>query len=347
MSLNNFVKKFIHYFELVILNSLSIITIFKLKFKGVQQANYYIFNLIEKDCIDSRSINFKDKIRLNNSLNLIRVYGLKNSLIAYFKIPNVIFYNYFFYKNYSLLIMLKFLSIKKFTTIDDYRVLENFFLICKKLNIYIETYMHGRFSKGISSQKVLKKIIFNKYYVWSDYFKKKLLEINNNYCESSITIYKKVNLKSIKKEPVKEILNIIFIQENGINDSYIIKVLNILLEKNYKLFIKLRKEKKPSLVLLSFCKKNNIKVFCNELIEKIFNKEKINIVIATNSTILLEASYYYIFPIMIRNAKTNLVDLLHDKVVFYVPEIKKINSRILSIIKKNRELIRIRNKVWN
>jgi hypothetical protein len=345
--LSSSLKIFIHYFELVIFNFLSIITFIKLKLNRVQQVNYYIYNLDEKDCIDPRSVTFKDKLRLNNSLNLLRVSGLKNCFISYFKIPNVIFYNYLFYKNDSLLFILKSLSIKKFTTIDDYRVVENFYIICKELNIYIEAYMHGRFSNKMSSQRVLKKIIFNKYYVWSKYFKKKLLEINNNYSDSSIQIYKKPNLRIIKQGPIKGKINIIYIQENGIDDNFIIKVFNKLLEKRNKLFIKLRKEHKPSFILLSFCKKNNIRVFYNEAIEKIFNAEKINIVIATNSTILLEASYYYIFPIMIRNKKTNLIDLLHDKVVFYVPEIRRINIDILSIIKKNRELVEIRNKVWN
>jgi len=339
--------KFIHYLELVVFNLLSAITFFRLKFKRIYHANYYIFNLYEKDYLDPRSKGFKEKIQLNNSLNLLRVYGLKNCFIAYLNIPNIIFYNYLFFRNYFLSHILKSLYVKKLTTIDDYRVINNIYPICKKLNIFIETYMHGRFSKKISSQKILKKVLFDKYYVWSDYFKKKLIKINNNYKESSIQIFKNPNLGIVKKKLIIKNINVILIQENNVSDNFITKIFNQLLEKKYCLFIKLRKEKIPSYSLLLFCQKNNIKIFYNELISDIFSKENIHVVLATNSTVLLEASYYNIFPIMIKNQKNNVIDLLNDRVVFYAPNINKIDKTIFTVLKKKRELNVIRNRVWN
>ena len=339
--------KFIHFLELIIFNLLSVITFFRLKLKKINQANYYIFNLHETDYLDSRSKGFKEDLRLNNSLNLVRVYGLRNCFIAYLNIPNIVFYNYLFFRNSFLIHILKSLYIKKLTTIDDYRVINNIYSICKKLNIFIEVYMHGRFSKKISSQKILQKVLFDKYYVWSNYFKKKLIEINNNYKKSAIQIFKNPNLGIVKKKLIIKDINIILIQENNIKDSFIIKIFNQLLKKKYFLFIKLRKEKVPSKALLLFCKKNNIKIFFNEPIRSIFSKENIHVVLATNSTILLEASYYNIFPIMIKNQKNNLIDLLKDRVVFYATNINKINDTIFSVLKKKRELNVIKNKVWN
>jgi hypothetical protein len=207
--------------------------------------------------------------------------------------------------------------------------------------------MHGRFSKKISSQKILQKVLFDQYYVWSNYFKKKLIEINNNYKKSAIQIFKNPNLGIVKKKLIIKDINIILIQENNIKDSFIIKIFNQLLKKKYFLFIKLRKEKILSEALLLFCKKNNIKIFYNESISSIFSKENIHVVLATNSTILLEASYYNIFPIMIKNQKNNLIDLLKDRVVFYASNINKINDTIFSVLKKKRELNVIKNRVWN
>lgn len=338
---------FYYFIELIAINLLSAITFFRLKFKKIYNANYYIFNLYEKDYLDPRSKGFKKKIQLNNSLNFLRVYGLKNCFIAYLNIPNIIFYNYLVFRSYFLPYIFKSLDIKKLTTIDDYRIINNIYPICKKQNIFVEAYMHGRFSNKISSQKILKKFLFDKYYVWSNYFKKKLIEINNNYKEDSIQIFKNPNLSIVKKNIIIKEVNVILIQENNVKNSFIIKVLNQLLGKKYCLFLKLRKEKTPSNYLLSFCKKNNIKIFYNELISDIFKKENIHVVLATNSTVLLEASYYNIFPIMIKNKKNNTIDLLSDRVVFYAPNIYKIENTIFSVLKRKRELNVIRNKVWN
>ena len=71
------------------------------------KANYYIFNLHETDYLDSRSKGFKEDLRLNNSLNLVRVYGLRNCFIAYLNIPNIVFYNYLFFRNSFLIHILK------------------------------------------------------------------------------------------------------------------------------------------------------------------------------------------------------------------------------------------------
>ena len=57
--------------------------------------------------------------------------------------------------------------------IDDYRLMDLFLPICKKLNIRTEGYMHGRISENLDYQKNLKYFSFSKYYVWNKYFKKK------------------------------------------------------------------------------------------------------------------------------------------------------------------------------
>ena len=62
--------------------------------------------------------------------------------------------------------------------IDDYREIQSFIKICKKLNIKSIGYMHSRFSKYRVS---LRYECFDKYIVWTDFFKKKLIKINPKY----------------------------------------------------------------------------------------------------------------------------------------------------------------------
>ena len=56
--------------------------------------------------------------------------------------------------------------------------------------------MHGRFSKSLKYQFLFAHT-FDKYFVWSNYFKTKLLKINSNY--RNIGIFDKFKNVKIKK----------------------------------------------------------------------------------------------------------------------------------------------------
>ena len=56
--------------------------------------------------------------------------------------------------------------------------------------------MHGRFSKSLKYQNFLFTHTFDKYFVWSNYFKTKLLKINSNYKKENIGIFDK--FKNVK-----------------------------------------------------------------------------------------------------------------------------------------------------
>ena len=72
----------------------------------------------------------------------------------------------------------KFLKIKKFLSIDDQRIMQVFLKACKELKIETFGYMHYKFSKYVIGIKYLS---FDNFIVWSDYFKKKLIDVNKDY----------------------------------------------------------------------------------------------------------------------------------------------------------------------
>ena len=79
---------------------------------------------------------------------------------------------------YQIKKIFHFLRIKKFISIDDQRVIQVFLKVCNELNIKSFGYMHYKFSRFIVG---IRYLCFDNFLVWSDYFKKKLIEVNKNY----------------------------------------------------------------------------------------------------------------------------------------------------------------------
>ena len=185
---------------------LSIFTIIKGLFVKKLYAQYFIINN-HKSLIDPRSNPYSPKLKIKKSLNFVRAHNIKLSIISYFKFKNLIFINCLEYfsnklnmKNIFLLeFILKIYEIRTFTLLDDYRYLKIFIPICKKLQIKTIGYMHGRFSKSLKYQNFLFTHTFDKYFVWSNYFKTKLLKINSNYKKENIGIFDKFKNVKIKK----------------------------------------------------------------------------------------------------------------------------------------------------
>ena len=92
-----------------ILLILSIITIFVCKIKKIKIANYFIVHKNTNGAYDFRSEYILKDYKFKNSLNIIRCSTFRDSLKAYFKYPNVIFYlsidyfnNFFLFKKGSI-----------------------------------------------------------------------------------------------------------------------------------------------------------------------------------------------------------------------------------------------------
>jgi len=340
---------FLNNFLLLIL---SLATIFKGLFIKKVNAQYFIINDHEA-LIDQRSISYTSFKQVGNNLNFVRSLNVKLSIITYFKFKNLIFINcleYFSKKmNLKNIILLEFIfklfKIKKLTMIDDYRYLKIFIPICRKLQIETVGYMHGRFSKEIKMQKFLFLNTFDKYYVWSNYFKNKLLTINSNYKEENIKIFNKFkNIKINKKN--SQTKNIIFVQEKNIPNNLFFKLSKEFIKsRKYNIYFKSRPNQILDKKITEFCNINRIKIYDQISFENLVSKKKFDAVIGSNSSSLISASYFNVFPICIKS-KYSLKEFFDEKIVFPLDLKKKILIQIKQIITNKTKLKKIRKKIW-
>ena len=355
-----FVIKFILNFVLLFLSYLNL---WKVNRSDIKRGNFFILkdtNLL----IDNRSIKFTDIgiDKLSDSLNFVRSVSFRLSFKAIFKLKNIFiinslhdvisFKNYFFNKNSNetkkeyykdITKILKSSNIKEFKMIDDYRLMELFLPACEKTKIKTLGFMHGRISQELKFQKNLKNYKFDKYYVWNEYFKNKILNINNSYKKNEIIV--KNPLKKYKIKSVTNEMGLMIIEEDKINFNTYKNLINNLKDQNkFDLYFKFRPNNEINLKLFKFCEDKNIKIFHRENIYKLFQKKKIKILVAFNSSLLIECSYYRIIPLMVLSKNHSLKEYIKDGVVLY--------SEIKSIIKFTQNYQKLKKrfdfkKVWN
>ncbi len=349
----------------LILLVLSFITILSCKLKGIKLANYFIVHKGKNGFYDFRSNYILNNHNFNNSINIIRCSTFIDSLKAYIKYPNVIFYlsidyfnSSFLSKNNTILNHYKnlhekekknydfikkifiFLKIKKFLSIDDQRVIQVFLKVCKELKIKSFGYMHYKFTDYVVG---IKYLCFDYFIVWSEYFKKKLIKVNKKYKNKKIFIsgyFKKEKSKTnIDKN---NLLYIIDLDLDFNNTSRLLKKLNN--NKNVNLYVKLKPQKQET-KWEKFCITQNINYFKNETLDQVNKLKKFDFFIANISTAILEATLYDAMPLKINSKNDFADDLFKDKVV------KKINN-YNDIIKLTRskpdfkEINKIFVKVW-
>jgi hypothetical protein len=376
--LNNFEYKkssIFFLFKNLFLALLSLISLIRIiLFKNISSANYFIINNTSSDYIDSRSKYYLSKKKIFRSINLVRSENFFESIVVYLKFNNIIFINSFKYiigffiginklnnsflkihkNNYLFYLLIKkiflFLKIKKFYSIDDYRIMPIFLKIADELNINSIGYMHGRISKHNISHRYFS---FKKIYVVSNFFKEQLLELNPQYHKNNIIInrnikYKKKFLKNIKNNKNYKIFNILFIIDKNIGcEKKIIKYFDqILACKGINLFIKFRPNDNPNLSLINYCMSKNIIFFHRENVYEIFIKNNINYLISSSSTLLLESSLFKIFPLMLITEDDYANDFLSKKVVFPIHSFKNFLKKIKNLSQKSKELNQIYKTVW-
>ena len=332
---------------------LSIITFFKGFFINKNFSRYFIANN-KNNLVDERSKFYCNKSQLIKSINFVHTTNLITAIEVYFKIPNTIFINslnYFSEKFSKKLILtfankiLKIYNVKRHYMIDDYRYLKIFIPICNKLNIKTTGYMHGRISKELKFQEPLKNFTFDEFYIWSKYFYKELLRMNPDYTQKKIIIYNKFkSLKFSKKKKKKKI--ILFLEESFVPNSFFFKIAkNILIKKHYEIAYKFRPNNIKDHNILNYCKKYKIKTFHKDSFESLAAKQNILAIVATNTTALINASYFGVYPICIKS-KYSLDFYFKEKIVFPL----KMNMNILHQLKKifnnKKKLHNIKKKLW-
>ena len=343
---------------------LSLINIWKCKKLNIKKANYFIIK-DTKDLIDPRSIRLTNlkKSNLSKSLNFVRSVSHRLSFKSLFNLKNIVvidaLHDLILQKNrilkkkpietkreYARIMtrIIKFSKINEFKMIDDYRLMPLFLPILNKLKIYSIGYMHGRISKNLNYQKNLQLFKFNKYYVWNKYFKKKALQINKKYQNKEIFIKNPLKKYTIKN--VVKIDGLCLIAEDNIKlETYTKIIAQLKRQKRFKIYFKFRPNNKLDRDLLNLLKKNNIQYFYKENTYKLFSQYNIKILLAFNSSLLIECSYYNVIPIMIYYNKSTLREYMKDRIVFgcKINNIKKIFDDFTQIRKKFKT---IRDNSW-
>lgn len=349
-----------------ILIFLSLISIFFCKLKKIKLANYFIVHPGQKGAFDFRSKYILQNYNFNKSLNIIRCASFFDSLKAYILFPNAIFYlsfdyfnNSFFYKksslknNYKILHekekknyktvkkIFSFLNIRKFLSIDDQRIIQVFLKVCKEMNIKTYGYMHYKFSKYVIG---IKYLCFDHFFLWSYYFKKKLIEVNKKYKNKKIFI-SGFNKKKISKKIEKNIINVLYIIDLNLSfkiTSKFLKKLNK--QKNINLYIKLKAQNFDE-KWANFFQKEKINFFTHESLDEVNKLVKFDYFIGTISTALLEATLYESMPIKIISKNDFADDLIQDKVVIKAKNFNDL-KKILKKKPKKNEVSKIFKKVW-
>jgi len=354
---NNFVNKknftkttyltefLIHLFLLF----LSFISIVKCKTTKVTTCNYLISLPKSKGEMDFRGKYITDNLKFKKSINLIRSTNFINSIYCYIKTPNVIFYlsveyfatlslkfysklDFFNYYNRSLKTkkfikkIFMYLRISKFISIDDSRVMTLFLEICEELQISSIGYMHYRFN---SSVKPIKFYTFDTFFVWSEYFKKRLILWDNKYKNKKIIICGIKN--KIFKKPKKKI-DALFVWDL---DSKLgsLKNLILLLKNNFQIAVKF----KPS------SQKGNKKLL-NFL--DLRNKYNISYFIGCSTTALYEACLYDALPIILKNNSSIAKEIISEGIIKSAKNDYKNISKILKHPPNKKELREQKKKIW-
>ena len=174
-----------------------------------KKAQLVILKPNSPDLIDSR-LKIYQKDDISNYVNFVRGQNFKEGIKIFLRLQNTIFFNHIFNifefsqslcgvkinkikENYILFLskILKFLKIKEFYSIDDYRNIPTFSKVCDLSNSKLIIFQHGRISPNLKYQKSLKYLKFEEYFVWNNYFKKKLLLFNKSYTNKKITVFNK------------------------------------------------------------------------------------------------------------------------------------------------------------
>lgn len=174
-----------------------------------------------------------------------------------------------------------------------------------------------------------------------------MLTIDNSINDDQIIIRKKYQtFKSNYKNYSK---NILIVHENEISIKDYKSIINQILNNNveYNIFFKIRPYEKKNENLEIFLKKNKIKMIKGKNIYSYFKSIKFYFLIAFNSTLLLEASFFQIAPIMVYKKKPALQDYLKDN-VFFISKINQLDKNLNYFLnKRKKNLKQFKQKIWH
>ena len=333
----NLYKRSIFSLEFIlhsILLTLSLFSILKCKIKKISTCVYSISLPSSNGKIDFRSKYITDCLDLNKSINIIRSTNFINSIKFYINNPNTVYYltleyfSLYFNKNnnasprLTIKKIFTFLNINKFISIDDQRVMLMFLDICEKLKILSIGYMHYKFN---NHNKEMRLKTFDIFFVWSKYFKKKLIKINHDYKNKKIIIS---GIKKKKKFLKQKTIHVLIVLDLHADHKFLLRLAYFLSKKKLNIAIKFKpSSNKKSNIWINFCVKNNIPYFKSSTFSEISDNFNINYFLAFSSTALYQACLYGAEPLMIKNKSPEASEILNERII------RSCNKNVKQILK--------------
>lgn len=239
---------------------------------------------------------------------------------------------------------------KKIYMIDDTRYCNEILEASKNLNITTYAYQQGRINQyhvGIGEN------CFDNFILWNKYSLKKLIHLNKNYSKKKLFIIgyplikKKININEKSHNHQKK--NLLIVAETSVDYKNLYGYFNkIFKTNNFNVFLR---EKKGQVISKSLYKYKNYKKFKIDDNSDLFislKKNKIDLVVGTLSTILLESWIIGVPSIVIKINFDYGSHLYEDGLVDLVENVNDVNR----VIKKNlnltkQEIATRRNLIWD
>lgn len=182
-------------------------------------------------------------------------------------------------------VLLKFLNLNKFIFFDDPRHTNELILACNDNNISTVGYMHGRFNEFHVG---LFYYPFDKYLVWSQYFKDKILHNNKKYLPDNIFIIGHPRLKNstlVNRSPNP--INVLWLGESNINYEEIFPYINKLIESE-EFIVYFKGKPGANVGVKEYINLKNIEELKENNFFECLKLSNISLVIGTHSTALME-----------------------------------------------------------
>ena len=239
-----------------------------------------------------------------------------------------------------ILILFKFLKIKKIIAIDDPRNINEILYTANLLNIFSIGYQHARFNKyhvGLSGQT------FNKYFVWNPYFRDMAKKINQNYSDTNLILTGPTK-KILKKKGSFNKIKKIMILDEVYHDNYSKNIIQKLLINNKEIYYLRKKPGENNPINLT---KNKIIIDDNNDYFVSLVENEIDLVIGTSSTSLLESWLIDVPSICVLSSNKYASHLYDDGLLELARNVDELSFLIKKYLQLEENLIKnIKKEIW-
>lgn len=249
--------------------------------------------------------------------------------------------------------IISFLNLEKFIFIDDSRHINELILVCKENKINTVGYMHARFNEFHVG---LFYFPFDKYLVFSNYFKEKILSLCNKYSSKDVIVVghpnvseKELNLNSPRAKKNSKI-NVLFLGVSNIDYEELIPYLKKLIDsKEINLYFRGKPgELNTKNTFFEILNNNKIKELNEGSFITSLTKNSIDVVMTTHSTALMESWLVGVPSIYLKCSYDYAKHLIDDKISYEVKSEKDLIPKVIecyNLTKQTRK--QKKEKIWS